>query len=222
MAKYFKNLTNDQFSIFETTLVARVTADGAGWGISTAEITALTAQSTAYNVLWDAAKQKRNRTQEQVDDHQAGRIAYEDYIDGFAKQHLLGNPAISDSQIRSMGFNRRTDTNSPRPAITATVFAKMVSLTSQQVQFICRTDSDASRASILKDADGVEVRYVVGSAPSGVSACPHVEFSTRARFVLQLDESAQGQKIYAFARWRNNTDAAKSGPWSDMLVVLVN
>ena len=221
MAKYFKSLADLPFYGFSDTLNQAVNANGVAWGIPAAKVTEADGKFTTYKPYFMAVLNKKTRTSQQVTDHQEQRAIWEDYVEGFANTYLIPNAAISNSTIETLGFNRRSNTNSPRPQIEAEVFAKMEPLASSKMQFICRTDSDSSRASLAKDADSVEVRYAIGTQPANVNACTQKEVSTKARFTLELNPDDAGKKIYAYVRWRNSSDPHKSGPWTDMLTTVI-
>ena len=156
-----------------------------------------------------------------MQDHQEQREIWEEYVEGFANTYLIANPTISNSVLEGLGFNRRTNDPSPRPQIEAEVFAKMEPQAGSKMLFICRTDTDSSRASLAKDADSVEVRYAIGTQPANYNACPFKEISTKARFTLELNPDDAGKRIYAFVRWRNSSDISKSGPFTDMLTTVI-
>ncbi len=221
MATYFKELSDFDFFAFVNDTDTEITANGVTWSIPPAKVTEFHDMLVAYKPYFNAITNKKNRTSKQVQDHQEQRIVIEDYIEGFANQFLISNPAISNSEIELMGFNRRKGTKTTRPQIEAEVFAKMEAQASSKMLFICRTNSDSSRASLAKDANGVEVRYTIGTQPGSVNACKEKEISTKARFTLQLDADDAGKKIYAYLRWRNNSNPDKSGPWCDMLVTVI-
>lgn len=220
MAIYFKNLGDLEFYNFATYLNAQVTSNALTWGMTAAIASVLDNAYDVYKPYYDAIITKNARTPQQVEDHREQRGIFEDVIEDFANQHIIFNTLISNAVVETLGFNRQQP-GSPRPAITAEVFAKMEALAGSKIQFICRTNNDSSRASVLKEADGVEVRYIIGTQPNNVNECTQKEIFSKARFVLELNPANAGQKIYGFVRWRNNSNIEKSGPWTDMLVTVI-
>ena len=52
------------------------------------------------------------------------------------------------------------------------------------------------------------------SAPDSVAALINVELDTATPYILDFDESERGKRIFAAARWVDNT--GRKGPWSDI------
>ena len=115
----------------------------------------------------------------------------------------------------TLNIPERDSEPTPRPVILDSPIIKVNSLEGAQMEFICRTDTDSTRASMHKDADGIELVYKIGEpAPTFPAECNRNHISTKAKFVLKLDLSDSGKKMTGFARWKNNTNSEKSGPWS--------
>jgi len=223
---YFKRHDDAGFFNFFDYLNAQVTLKGtADWGIAAGEVTALDAQFDIYKPLYDAIKIKNKRTPEQVEAHRAGRIAAENYIEDFANEFLINNSAINEETLNTLGFNRPSEERSERPFITETVFSGMNAQPGSRIEITCRTESDASRPSILPTADAVEVRYVAAAAgavpPASWQDCPNAVISTKAKFTIELTPADAGKTIYAYARWRNNIEVQKSGPYGNRIETMV-
>lgn len=121
---------------------------------------------------------------------------------------------LTTADRNTFNLKARDTTPTPRPAITTVPFANAQGAAGGLVEFTCRTESDSSRASILPDADGVEVVYNIGGTqPVSPSACTKNFFSSKAKFRIGIDLSEAGKKLYGYARWKNNSDPNKSGPW---------
>jgi len=121
---------------------------------------------------------------------------------------------LTDADRNTLNLKKRDTVNTPRPAINVVPFAKAQGEAGGLVEFICRTDSDSSRASVLPEADGIEVVFNVGGAqPVSPSDCTRNFFSSKAKFRISFDLSDAGKKVNCFVRWKNNSDPAKSGPW---------
>ncbi len=221
MNKYFKNLNDAEFNNFQSGLYSAVSSNVIVWNIPAPQVADLLAQKTIFDPRYAAIINKVTRTSQQVQDYHESREAYEQFIEEFANQYIINNAAISDSQKNMLGFNVRSDQHSPRPQITQVVYGLVEAKPGSQVQFLCRTASDAKRGSVPLIADGVEVRYSIGVQPATVDQCDEVELSTKSRFVLNISPADAGKRIFAYLRWRNNSDVSKSGPWSDMLSTVV-
>lgn len=221
MAKYFKELSDSLFHTFFGNFNDKVTANGTAWGIDSGKVTELDTVFTGYEPFYLAIVIKKTRTPKQVEDHRQKREDVQDYIEGFANEYIISNSAISDSLIGVMGFNRKANTTAPRPVITEEVFAKIEAQAGSKMLFICRTDTDSSRASVPENADGLELRYTIGTQPATYLDCKEKEISTKARFTLALSPTDAGKKIYGYLRWVNFGDATKNGPWCDMLSTII-
>jgi len=222
MATYFRDLSNASFFTFFDYLQGQVTANMVAWNIPVANAGALSAAFLVYKPLYNAIVNKQTRTSQQVDDHTAGRKTAEDFIQPFANEFIINNSAISNSTKEALGFNPPTSERHERPQIEDVPFAAMDALPGSRIEFTCRTQSDASRASMHPDADVVEVRYIIASTPPAtVNDSTQKEVSTKAKFNIELNAADAGKKIFAFVRWRNNSEPEKSGPFGDMLTTTV-
>ncbi len=169
---------------------------------------------TVYKPLFTAILNVATRTSVDIRAHRDNRGTYEKALRKFVRENLSNNTKISNDDRVELQITIPDKIKSPRPKITDTVFAKAISLPGAQMEFICRTTSDSSRASMHPDADSLEVRYNIGTAPASVKACTGTFISRKAKFILVLGEEAGGQKIYWYARWKNSSEDTKSGPFS--------
>lgn len=142
----------------------------------------------------------------------------------------------ADEQVFRFVANPDT-TPTERAAIEVTPHPLMKTLEGGMVKVKVRLFSDATRASMHPDADAVEIKYSVAAntaasspttptpgTPSGgattpaipatVDDCTSYFLSKKASFNLVLGPAADGKKLYAFFRWINMSNPAKSGPWS--------
>lgn len=89
------------------------------------------------------------------------------------------------------------------------------------VKFSVRPAKDSARASILEEASGIEIRYEIGEA-SGTTSNNYTFFtSTRSIFNLTLPENSRGKTMSVSARWIVANDQGLSGPWSNVLRVVI-
>lgn len=221
MVTYFKELTDSEFYDFFKTLKTQVNTNHVSWNILPAKNTELSDKFNIYDPLYTAIINEFFRTHQQVLDHRTGRDTAMDYIEDFANEFIIPNSAIGDTTVGALGFNRRSDERSERPVIEDVVYGMLNALPGSRIEIICRTASDASRASIAENADAVEVRYSVGTDPATWEACPNKEISTKAKFNIALNPADAGKTIYVYLRWRNNRDVIKSGPFGDKLSTVI-
>jgi hypothetical protein len=219
---YFKELPDLAFYNFFTYLNEQVTLKKGDWGITDPEAEGLEDAYDIYKPLYDAITNKKTRTAKQVDDHRTGRETAEKFIEGFANEFIVSNSTISKPVCETLGFNRKSDQRTERPVISQTVFAEMKPMPGSRIRVTCRTETDASRASILDIADEVEVRYVIDTLPATWQNCPNTVSSTKAIFTLELEPETAGKMIYAYVRWKNSTDIKKSGPFGNRLSTMIS
>ena len=121
---------------------------------------------------------------------------------------------LTEADRNTLNLKKPDTIKTPRAKITDVPFVKITAKEGALMDFTCRTTSDSTRASIHKDADGIEFVYNIGGPPP-ISAkdCTKNFFSSRAKFTKQFDNADAGKMLYCFARWKNSSDESKSGPW---------
>jgi hypothetical protein len=211
------------FIPWQGNLVTKVGTNATEWNISTAKVTALTDAQGVYLPLYEKVANPATKTKGAVKAQEDGRKEYEKFIRAFVKENLINNSAITAEQKINMGLNPGNSSHSARPKITTAPFVLLSSLGNLQIKLTFRTEDDESRPSIQPDSDGVEMRVLIASEPpKNSSELKDVLFSTKARFTHILnDPTFAGQTLYVVARWKNNSDPAKSGPWSGIASVLI-
>jgi hypothetical protein len=81
-----------------------------------------------------------------------------------------------------------------------------------------QTETDATRPSMHPDADAIEVRYKIGEPePAIAKDCAEISTSTKAMFTLSLGDGQAGKTIYAFVRYINISEPAKSSPYTTVI-----
>jgi len=109
----------------------------------------------------------------------------------------------------------RDTTPTTKPKITIAPAVTLKSLDGGQIQFRCRIDKDATRASMHPDADAIQVKYKIGGTkPNAIADLPNSFISKKALFIIDAGEDFGGKTFYAAARWVNLTTPANSGPSS--------
>lgn len=208
---------------WQSNLVTKVVAGATGWGIAAGKVTALTDAQTVYVPLYNAVANPATKTKGSVKAQEDGRKVYEKFIRGFVKENLISNSAVTAQDKIDMGLNPG-GSHGPRPAITTAPNTALKAMGSLLMQLEFRVESDASRPSIHPDSDGLEIKAMVSTTPpkgfndSGLNTF----FSSKARFNhLFEDETLAGQNFYVYARWANNSDSKKSGPWSALATVVL-
>ncbi|MBK5284038.1 MAG: hypothetical protein JJE25_01425 [Bacteroidia bacterium] len=122
----------------------------------------------------------------------------------------------------TLNLKERDTVPTARPAITTEPTVKAKPKAGANVLLECRVESDSSRTSRHPDADGEEVRYIIGTtAPANPAACTNSLVRKKARISIELDIADAGKKFYGFVRWVNLSEPSKNGPWSALVTVTI-
>ncbi len=85
------------------------------------------------------------------------------------------------------------------------------------LKIFCRTMKGTGRGHRHKISNSVMIAYRIGTVPPrNLSYCNARHISTHAKFILRLEPSEAGKRIYVFARWYNTKYPLLAGPWSAM------
>jgi hypothetical protein len=231
---------DNEFKEFQGNIDDMVTDNEVAWGIPNAVVLELNGKRTAYDLQYTTANTPSTRTTGTIAAHRAGRVIHEKYIRAFVKAHLAGNTAITVEQRKNLGINMGDNIRSVRPKINVAPNVILKALGGQDVLVECRRPEDESRPSMHPDADVIEFRGAISSVPPGgtpagtpfpIPGDPppaswkealDVSVSTKARFTRVLgDPELAGKYMYIFARYKNNSDDRKSGPWSEVAHVRI-
>lgn len=117
---------------------------------------------------------------------------------------------------------RKDDRTTPTAPIADEVYLDLKALGGGDMRVRCRTTKEATRASIAKGAKAVELCYSIGTdAPESVADCTLTKASTKALFTFNVGAANSTKKMFCYARWIDTTNPSRSGPWTDMLTVVV-
>jgi hypothetical protein len=131
--------------------------------------------------------------------------------------------ALTTADRNTLNLKERDTNPSPRPAITVAPIAKVTGTAGARIDYIFRTDTDSNRASKQKDSDGVEIVYTIGTAvPASPLECSKSVFTSKAKGIIEAQIGDAGKKLYGYARWKNNSDNSKSGPWSQLFSTVIS
>jgi hypothetical protein len=213
---------NEQFYDFELVIKNKLLFNAIVWGILPAKAAEFDTKAGDFNILWLAVANKNNRTKGQVETYDAARPVFEKYLRSFCKEFLINNSSISIEDKTTMKLPLGTGGHSPRPAITTAPFVLLKALGGLRIRFECRVEGDSSRPSLHPDCDVVELRGKVGNTPPvNYTECDKDYTSTKANFTVEMPPEFEGKTLYVYARWKNQSDKAKSGPVSSMVMVKI-
>ena len=123
---------------------------------------------------------------------------------------------LTDADRNTLKLKKRDTVKTSRPKINDVPVAKVRGMEGALMEITARTATDSSRPSMHKDADAIEIIYVISdTAPKNINEYTKSFISSKAKFVIQLDIADAGKTMYCYARWKNNSDNNKSSPWGD-------
>jgi hypothetical protein len=168
--------------------------------------------------LWNIAYPKsidKNLTTKTLRDERDGLIpVIENGMRGIYDD--IPQSKLTDADRNTLKLKKRDTVKTSRPKITDVPVVKVRGMEGALMEITARTATDSSRPSMHKDADAIEIIYVISdAAPKNINDYTKSFISSKAKFPIQLDLTDAGKTMYCYARWKNNSDNAKSSPWSD-------
>lgn len=178
-----------------------------------------------------------------IDEYNSRTPAVIDELDKIGK--LLGGKLVSiynniqfdiwNENDRKM-FRRKTGLPKAKPVhhitpVKEQVFFSVTPKTEGKFAFVCRTSHDSNSASIIDEADGIEVAYgffpceykkdektgelavLPKKLAENVSQCPFRQTFFKARFTLNPEGDRTGKYINFYLRWVNTKHPELNGPW---------
>lgn len=198
--------------------------------------------TSAENTLWQDFKDDWNDKYGTVKTNKLNGIsdinatkaknkAKADFIDwvtkpGANKLDFIGNgPAATNNDRTVFNIKLRDETPTARTKITTSPYVDFKSEDGGVILVTCQVEKVSDRPSMHPAADVIEMKYIVmdedATPPSTVAGCPGTYIATKA--ISRFEEAADqpGKRVHAFLRWRNNTEPAKSSPWSQRETVII-
>jgi hypothetical protein len=188
--------------------------------ISADNITQLTNLKANWDSCYPESQNKTLRTTAIIIHKDESREALKDLLRAIYDD--IPESVLTPEDRLTLHLNKRDTVPTRRGMIVQIPFMRVKVQAGSVISFICRKETDFSRASILKGADAVEVVYSIGdTVPASAEACSNTISSTKAIFDLRLSSENAGDNFYCFARWVNHRDASKNGPWTEMMNVII-
>lgn len=210
-----------EFDAWQSNFTAKVEAGTPFWGITGGDWGVLIGYRNTWASTWAVAKIKSNRTSGQVTAKNDARKIYEKTIRAFVKRWLASNTLVTNDQRQQMGLTVPDLEPSPRPAIDTEPIIQMKGIGGGKIRIALYVEHKSKRASLHPDANGAEMGYTIGSVPDNFDTVQKTITFSKAIYTLSLTGADVGKKLYAFFRWKNSTDDAKSGPWCEMQQVVI-
>jgi len=197
------------------------TTNGVRLGLTALEVTAWGTRKTDWNTNYALYTNPDTRTKTITGNKENLKKSFITFASPLLDR-MAASTALTLADRNTLNLKERDTVPSARPSITTAPTVKAKAGEGATIGFECRVASDSSRTSRHPDADGVEVRYNVGTtAPANPAACTRSHTNKKARFSIELDIADAGKKFYGFVRWVNLSDSSKNGPWSLMVSVTI-
>lgn len=217
------------FNDFLVIAVPYLVANATRLGISTDNVTILSDLYSSWTDTYPLSQDENTATKTIIDDKTALRASIEEHlrlIYGDIPQSVLTN-----ADRNTLHLAERDTKPTARPKINTVPQVTVEAKAGRKMLVLCRTSSDANRASRHKDSNGVEYRYTVTPQLSNdlqqANAIPVPRsiavtgISTKARFEIKLADEDAGKIINVECRWANFSDSSKSGPYSNPAQTMV-
>ncbi len=200
------------FNNWQDTFLTFVTGNRAALGVSTGDLTALTAAQTD----WTDKYATHQATQAQaLSDRQAkddARAAYVTLIRAAVGQ-MQKNPAVTDAQRQSMQITVADQIHTPAAVPSSKPVGKID--TSQRLRHIIEFRDEGTPTSRAKPAGvaACEVWLFIGTAaPAGPDAMHLQAVDKTSPYIMEFDSADAGKTAWWALRWVNTR--GEHGPWS--------
>ena len=200
------------FHNWQTTLLAFITDNRVALGVSTGDLTALTAAQTD----WTATYATHQATQAQaLSDRQAkddARTAYTTLIRAAVGQ-MQKNPAVTDTQRQAMSLTVPDTTRTPAGVPASRPLVNID--TSERLRHTLTFTDEATPTSRAKPAGvaACEVWLLTGTtAPAGPDAMHLQAVDKSSPYIMEFDSADAGKTAWWALRWVNTK--GEHGPWS--------
>ena len=200
------------FNNWQTTLLAFVTTNNTALGVSTGDVTALTAAQTAWTDAYGTHQTSQATAASDRQTKDDARAAFVTLIRAAVGQ-MQKNPNVTDTQRQAMQITVPDSTRTPAGVPSTRPVGKIDS--SQRLRHVIGFTDEGTPTSRAKPAGvaACEVWGMVGTTPPAGPEAMHLLAVDRSAPYLQEYASADAGKTGYYAlRWVNS--AGEHGPWS--------
>ncbi len=114
-----------------------------------------------------------------------------------------------------------TTRRTPQSKISDDIYPLIKATGGGNISIMCRTEHDASRGSLAKDSDGVEVGWAIGAPPATAKDAPNKERFSKSKFAIEAGLDNIGKKIFIYVRWINSKHPDIAGDWSIQYSIMI-
>ena len=214
---------DSEFDIFQDDVFTTLTANAAAWNIPPTTLADLAAQQAIWTPAWNKAKDKGNRSRQDVEQKNTARGGYEPVLRNVIQQYVQNNTLVPDDARVSMGIRPRDTVRTRVPVPDTVPQLDILPGNGNVLRVNFRQQPGAPGTGSRGKPDGVErcnLRYKMGgTAPASVNDCPLAASGTRSPITLSFSGSDAGLRIYVYGQWENTR--AEGGPWTPAAVSAV-
>ena len=188
--------------------------------VTIANVNTATVQKNSWNTLFAASQNNATRTSAITADKNNVRTQLENQLRLIYAD--IAESALTETDRATLHLPKRDTVPSPRPHIETQPYAEMQPLGGGRIKITLRVQNDGSRASMHPDADSVEMAYTIGSeVPISPEACNnHITYKGSIE-TKDFGVANETKRLFAYFRWKNDSDETKSSPWSNLQQVVI-
>ncbi len=192
------------------------------WKIPQADMQKLVNGQATYQPYYDDWSDEDARNKTIVENHKREYGIYVKLIRKFVARWLRNNGKVKSGSKAGLGLTVPDTKRTSRAKIETRPLVKAEMKGGALLKLQFRVEGDSTRTSMHPDADVVELKYRIGGTePASPAETNQTDTFSKARYHMQLDMADAGKFFYGFARWKNNTDNSKSGPWSLLIMIMI-
>ncbi len=212
--------SDPDFNLWQDNLMKQIAISLGIWGIPEEDNTALKAVQSNWNISFEKASIKNNRTSADVQAKDDARTAYEKKLRSFIAQWLTNNAKVLDSDRERMGITVKSGIRkfTPKPSTIPVSYIDFSTHLQHSIHF--NDESTPNSKAKPEGVHGCEIWMKLGGeAPKNASELTFVATSTRTPFVKIFDGTDAGKTAYYSLRWVNTR--GEQGQWSIMTSAMV-
>ena len=204
------------------------TTNGARLLLTPAEITATAAYLTQWYTGLPASPGAYEKHTNPLTKTKATRLAVETIMLNFSVfftpllVRMSGSPAVTTDDRLILNIAEPNHSHRiPTSQIKDAIFALIVANGGGNINIACRTEHDASRPSLPRDADGVEIAFSISTQPPTPDDAQYKKQFSKSKFTISGGMGNIGKQMYIYVRWINSKHPAIAGDWSMVYSIMI-
>lgn len=201
------------FNDWQKQAIAKLTENKTAWGLPEEQLTAITAQATAWDAFYPRYADKNNRSTVVVEEKNVKMSNYKKTLRTFFAEYILNNSKINDADRVSLGLSSRDRVATASvPPTTQPITKVDFSVRLQHTVSFTDSKTPTSKAKPA-GVHGCQIWIKVGDeAPTSAKELQYIATDTATPYLLEFDGTDAGKTVYYWLRWVNKR--GQTGPWS--------